>query len=143
MRTSAFLLMLGACASQAYGQTAAVPSPSDTYVAVLSTYVEQPAQAVRALSLWRTSDVERALAQIPRTTVGSMVLTGGDGAERMLERMALLHAETALTSYERDDTDAMRAHLEWSRRIVHQVARSGCRPCRARESAKWRRDLAA
>jgi tetratricopeptide (TPR) repeat protein len=119
MRTSVFLLMLGASASQAYGQTAPVPSRSDAYVAVLSTYVEQPAQAVRALSLWRTNDVERALAQIPRTTAGSIVLTGGESAERMLERMALLHAETALTSYERDDIDAMRAHLEWSRRIVH------------------------
>ena len=119
MRTSALLLMLGACASQAHGQTAAAPSPSDAYVAVVSTYAAQPAQAVRALSQWRTSDVERALEQIPRTTAGSIVLTGGDGAERMLERMALLHAETALTHYERDDTDAMRAHLEWSRRIVH------------------------
>ena len=119
MRTSALLLMLGACASQAHGQTSSAPSSSDAYVALVSTYAAQPAQAVRALSQWRTSDVERALEQIPRTTAGSIVLTGGDGAERMLERLALLHAETALTHYERDDPDAMRAHLEWSRRIVH------------------------
>lgn len=119
MRIFSFLLVLGACASEAHGQTAAVPSSRDAYVAVVSTYATQPAQAVRTLSQWRTSDVERALAQIPRTTAGSIVRTGGDGAERLLKRMALLHAETAMAHYERDDTGAMRAHLEWSRRILH------------------------
>ena len=119
MRTSAFLLMLGACASQAHGQSAAAPSPGDAYVAMLSTYAARPAQAVRALSQWRTRDVERVLAQIPRTAAGSIVLAG-ELAPNACSSAWHLHAETALAHYERDDIAAMGAHLAWSQRIVHR-----------------------
>jgi hypothetical protein len=88
------------------------------YAAVLDTYADDPSEAIRAFTTWTRADVQRGIRQLPHTSVGSILRTGGDRGQRLFKRMALLHTETALAHYSRNDRDSMNAHLEWSRRVV-------------------------
>lgn len=119
MRTACVLIALVAVVPP---PTLSQPSDRSTqgaaYAEVLSTYGDDPAAAVRVLTQWPRSNIERGLVQLPRTPAGNTLRTGGDTGQRLLQQMALLHTEAAFAHSRRHDGDQMDVHLEWAQRIA-------------------------
>jgi tetratricopeptide (TPR) repeat protein len=113
--------MLFACwPTAAVAQIAPSLTPGAAYAAVVTTYSADPLKAIRELAAWSRAQVDRGIKQFPETPAGSRLLDPA-ATPHLLERLALLHAETAFAHYNRGDGETMGTHLEWSRRFVRHA----------------------
>jgi tetratricopeptide (TPR) repeat protein len=116
----AAMTLLSAGVLAVLAQPSSDVSYGDEYLAIVSTYRRDPPAAVRALTRWTLSDVQRAIVQIPRTRGGEILRANETSAVRLVNGMVLLHMETAFAHYDRNAGQAMGDHLQWSRRLVRR-----------------------